>query len=253
MGLFSKTIEEDADERGRVFAWAKEKRVWMHLAAFLLFSVIIHGSGFYLFKVVYPSPVRVEPKPDAIQVIENDDPAARALLQRLADRTIYLSPPSAQSEVRPGLESGKIHFAPAFQRTELELLPPASLEANTGLEGPGPEGPGLEGSLASALPSTRPIDARIFVKVDPSLVDRPLAPWSLLHDYLGLAGTIPAARLEITISPGGEVEVAGVDGPMDSSGKEELATVVESTLRFVPASDSAKGWIELSVGVDPAP
>jgi len=85
MGLFSKTIEEEADERGKVFAWAKDRRVWMHLSAFLLFSVIIHGAGFYLFKVVYPSPVRVEPAPDAIQVMEPGEPAARAPLHRGVD------------------------------------------------------------------------------------------------------------------------------------------------------------------------
>jgi hypothetical protein len=243
MGLFSKAIEEDEDERGKVFTWAKDKRLWMHLSAFLLFSVIIHGSGFYLFKVVYPSPVRVEPDPDAIQVLESDDPAARALLQRLADRTIYLLPPSAQSGVRLRLESGKIRFAPGFQRAGLELLPPPSLES----------GPGLAEPVAVTLPALNRADERVFLKIDPALEDRPIAPWSVLRDYLGLADAIPAVRFAITISPGGEVEVTGGEGRLEETEKEELASVVESTLRFLPASGTSTGWIELAVGVDPDP
>lgn len=243
MGLFSKTVDEDTDERGKVFAWAKDKRVWMHLSAFLLFSVIIHGSGFYLFKVVYPSPVRVEPDPDAIQVLETDDPAARAVLQRLADRTIYLLPPSNRSEVRLGLDSSRIRFAPAFQTAELELLRPASLEP----------GPGLVEPIAATAPASKPAAGRVFVKIDPALEERPLAPWSVLHDYLGLAEAIPTMRFEITIAPGGEVDVTRVEGALEEPGKEELATVVESTLRFVPAANSTSGWIELAAGVDPEP
>jgi hypothetical protein len=243
MGFFSKTVEEDEDERGKVFTWAKDRRLWMHLSAFLLFSVIIHGSGFYLFKVVYPSPVRVKPDPDAIQVLESDDPAARALLQRLADRSIYLLPPSARSEVRLRLESGKIHFTPGFQRAGLDLLPPPSLEP----------GPGLVEPVAVTPPASSRADGRVFLKVDPALEERPIAPWSVLHDYLGLAEAIPAVRFAITIAPGGEVEVTGIEGRLEEPEKAELATVVESTLRFLPSSGTVTGWIELAVGVDPAP
>jgi hypothetical protein len=243
MGLFSKTVEEDEDERGKVFTWTKEKRLWLHLSAFLLFSVIIHGSGFYLFKVVYPSPVRVAPDPDAIQVLGDDDPAARALLQRLADRTIYLMPPSARSDMRLRLDSGTIHFAPGFQRAGLELLPPPSLE----------RGPGVVEPIALTPPAPNRADGRVFLKVDPALEDRPLAPWSVLHDYLGLAGAIPMVRFAITVGAGGEVEVTGIEGKLGEPEKQELGNVVESTLRFLPSSGASSGWIELAVGVDREP
>ena len=71
MRIFGRAaVEEEPDERGKVFNWTREKRIWVHLTAFLLFSILIHGSGFYLFKVVYPSPVRVEPEPDGITVTQ---------------------------------------------------------------------------------------------------------------------------------------------------------------------------------------
>lgn len=237
MGFFGRAVvEEEPDERGKVFNWAREKRIWVHLTAFLFFSILIHGSGFYLFKVVYPSPVRVEPEPDGITVMKSDDPATRSVLQRLADRTIFLMPPSAQAEERVRLDSHQVRFTPAFQKTELSLLPPASMTA-----GPGQPDP---------LPATDPEQGRppVAVKLDPALAGRPLAPWSILHDYLALAEEIPAARLTLEIAPGGEVKVSAVEAALDESDKRDLASVIESILRFQPAPGTATGWIELGGG-----
>lgn len=235
MGFFGRaTVEEEPDERGKVFNWTREKRIWIHLTAFLFFSILIHGSGFYLFKVVYPSPVRVEPEPDGITVMKSDDPATRSVLQRLADRTIFLMPPSAQAEERVRLESHRVRFTPAFQKTELALLPPASMA-------PGPGWP-------EPLPLTDRAGTFAFAKLDPALAGRPLAPWSILHDYLALAEEIPAARLTLEIAPGGGVKVTAVAAALDESGKRDLATVIESTLRFQPAPGTSTGWIELGGG-----
>lgn len=237
MGFFGRAaVEEEPDERGKVFNWAREKRIWVHLTAFLFFSILIHGSGFYLFKVVYPSPVRVEPEPDGITVMKTDDPATRSLLQRLADRTIFLMPPSAQAEERVRLDSHRVRFTPAFQKTELALLPPLSMTPGPGLPLPFPPEDPAQGN-----PSP-------LVKIDPALAGRPLAPWSILHDYLALAEELPSARLTLEIAPGGEVKVSAVEAALDDSEKRDLASVIESTLRFQPAPESATGWIELGGG-----
>ncbi|MBL9157946.1 MAG: hypothetical protein JNJ70_10760 [Verrucomicrobiales bacterium] len=237
MGFFGRAaVEEEPDERGKVFNWAREKRIWVHLTAFLFFSILIHGSGFYLFKVVYPSPVRVEPEPDGILVMKSDDPATRSVLQRLADRTIFLMPPSAQAEERVRLESHRVRFTPAFQKTELALLPPPSMTSGPGLPQP--------------LPATDPGQGTpvVPVKIDPALAGRPLAPWSILHDYLALAEELPAARLTLEIAPGGEVKVSTVEAALEESEKRDLASVIESILRFQPAPGPATGWIELGGG-----
>ena len=244
MAFFGRTVfEEEPDERGKVFTWTREKRIWMHLSAFLVFSVLVHGSGFYLFKVVYPSPVRIEADPDGITVLEPTDPAVRSVLQRLSDRTIFLLPPSAQSEVRLRLEEQRVRFTPAFQRAELQLVPPPSFKDGPGLPEALPPIPGVlpggeVGDLAGA----------VRIKLDPALADRGYAPWSILHDYLRLADSLPQVRLLITIAPGGEVSVTGVEAALEASEKRELSAVIESTLRFVPASDPASGWIELGGG-----
>ncbi|HRQ89159.1 MAG TPA: hypothetical protein PLA50_10190 [Bacteroidia bacterium] len=244
MGFFWRTLPDEVpDERGKVFDWTREKRIWLHVAAFLMFSVLVHGAGFYLFKVVYPTPVRLEPEPDAITVMEAGDPAARSVLQRLSDRTVYLLPPSAQSNVRVRLEEQRVHFTPAFQRAELELLPPPSLRPGPGLPESLPRGDAP--SPAAILTAESPVR----IKLAPDLADRAYAPWSILHDYLRLADGLPLIRLSIAIAPDGSVDVTGVQTEgLDSAEREEMASVVESTLRFVPAAESVSGWIEIGGG-----
>jgi hypothetical protein len=231
------TLPEEQDERGKVFQWAREKRTWLHIVAFLLFSIIVHGSGFYLFKVVYPSPVRVEPRPDAITILDTTNPAVRSVLQRISDRTIFLMPPSSQSEVRVRLEDHRVRFTPAFQRTEIELKAPPLPAAIPGVIEP------LEPDFAASDAGTPA--AGIRVKLDPSLVDRPIAPWSIMDDYLSTAVSLPLLRIDLEIAPDGGVRVTGVRAELEDSEKAELATVIESTLRFIPATAVETGWIEI--------
>jgi hypothetical protein len=231
------TLPEEQDERGKVFQWAREKRTWLHIIAFLLFSIIVHGSGFYLFKVVYPSPVRVEPRPDAITILDTTNPAVRSVLQRISDRTIFLLPPSSQSEVRVRLEDHRVRFTPAFQRTEIELKAPPLPAAIPGVIEP------LEHDAGSPPGGAPP--GGIRVKLAPSLVDRPVAPWSIMDDYLSTAESLPLLRIDLEIAPDGGVRVTGVRAELEDSEKAEVATVIESTLRFVPATEVETGWIEI--------
>ncbi|HQZ26718.1 MAG: hypothetical protein KA250_06620 [Verrucomicrobiales bacterium] len=222
------------DERGKVFHWEREKRVWLYFSAFLLFSLMIHGSGFYLFKVVYPSPNRMGRKPDSIRILDPSNAAVRSVLQRISDRTIYLLPPSAQSSVRGNLDLIRVRYTPAFQRTEPELLPPLSAASLTGI--PEPEGP---------LPPPEYGNAKIHSKLSPSLVTRAVAPWSIMDDYLGTAPSLPLFRVNLDVAPDGSVKVTGVDATLEEAEKSELAAIIESTLRFVPGVDAVSGWMEI--------
>lgn len=237
---FFRKAEVDPDERGKVFTWTRDKRLWMHLTAFLIFSILIHGSGFYLFKVVYPSPVRVEAEPESITVMDASDPATRSVLQRLSDRTVFLAAPSAESDVRVRLEEQQVHFTPAFQNTDLEPIPPETLRKGTGLPDPLPSG--YQSPLEAAGVDTGP------VRRDAQLAQRAYAPWSLFHDYLALAETLPKVRMRIEVAPGGEVRVVEQGSELGEIEKRELAEVVESTLRFVPAAEPISGWIEVGGG-----
>ena len=116
-------LEETDDPDTGIFQWARERRLWVHLSAFLMFSFLIHGAGFYLFKVVYPTPVRVESSPSAVTLMDTSNPDVRLLLQRVSDRTVFLFPPSLHTDARLQLESRPVRFTPAFQRTQLEVKP----------------------------------------------------------------------------------------------------------------------------------
>jgi len=239
-GALAGSAAETPDERGRVFTWTRERRIWVHLSAFLFFSILIHGSGFYLFKVVYPSPVRVEPEPRGILVLEPSEPAVRSILQRISDRTIYLHPPSHQSETRFGIERDPIRFTPSFQKIEQDLLPPEAIHDLEGdiepLEPPA--------RTAEGAPGTGNHPANGF-KLDPGLAHRAIAPWSILNDYLLPAPPLPLIRFSIEIAPGGEVKVTSVDASLPDGEKAEMVSVIESALRFVPASGIERGWIEI--------
>lgn len=227
----------EEEERGKVFLWAREKRTWIYLTAFFLFSILIHGAGFYLFKVVYPSPVGIAPRPDAITILDASNPAVRSVLQRISDRTIFLLPPSSQSDVRVRLENHPVRFTPAFQRTQLELREPPLPAALPGVIEP------IE--PVAGNPESDPLQRSIRVKLAPSLVDRPVAPWSIMDDYLDTAVSLPLLRIDLEIATDGSVRVTGIRAEMEESEKAELATVIESTLRFVPAAAVQAGWIEI--------
>ena len=228
---------DEQDERGKVFLWTREKWTWLHVTAFLLFSIIVHGAGFYLFKVVYPSPVRVATRTDAITILDASNPAVRSVLQRISDRTIFLLPPSSQSDVRVRLDDHRVRFTPAFQRTELELKePPLPAALPSVIEPIQP----VPGSRDAAGP-----ERGIRVKLDPSLVDRPIAPWSSMDDYLSTSVSLPLLRIDLEIAPDGSVRVTGVRAELEESEKAELASVIESTLRFMPATVIEVGWIEI--------
>lgn len=231
MSFFSKTITDDGDQRGRVFQWARESRVWMHLTAFLIFSALVHGAGFYMFKVVYPSPMREAVQPATIQVLTPTDPNVRSLLSKLSDRSIYLTAPSAGSDLRKRIAADPIRFSPSFPGLEVEPVPPSSLRLS----------PGAPESIAG-------INAPVGlsrVKLGPDLTDCVVAPWSLLDDFVAAASDLPLVRCHLEVTAEGKVRVESITGELDELEKYDLGQAVESTLRFQPSPTVKKGWIEL--------
>jgi len=224
-------IEEDS---GGIFDWSRDRRIWLHLTAFFLVSILIHGSGFYLFKVVYPSPARVETNSGTITFLNPSDPGARAVLQRIEDRTVFLMPPSSRSEVRVSLDESQVRFVPAFSRTELKLksIPESDVvwEELAGYS-----------SLSESFGNIR-------LGMASSLSKRVIAPWSTTLDYFSMAGAFPLVRAEVIVSPDGKIEVVEIESELNDSEKASLAEVIASTLRFLPAKSTDQGWIELQHG-----
>ncbi len=232
---FSSSKKPDEEDVVTVFSCVRNRRTWIYLVGFLFFSAVIHGAGFYLFQVVYPTPSRVEPDQGEIVLLDPADPAIRNLLQRVEDRSVYFLPVSQQTNVRVELEDAIIPFSPSFGKAPLELISPEYSWSipYTGLR----EGPEIE--------NLQPLPTSVTVEKEGDLSDRTLAPWSVLDDYLSRADWIPDIRVRLSISPEGTVSVNSVEGEIDEESRDSLVRVIESTLRFLPSNASSEGWIRI--------
>ncbi|MDF1850190.1 MAG: hypothetical protein P1U85_05095 [Verrucomicrobiales bacterium] len=232
---FRKSAPEEGEEATTIFHWVQNKRTWVYLGGFLFFSTVIHGAGFYLFQVVYPTPSRVEPSVGKIAVLDSGDPAIRNLLQRVEDRSIYFLPVSRGSDVRVELEDSLIPFSPSFGELPEDLRSPEypwSLPFYYLKNGPGPE-------------SSSALNSRVALEREGDLSGRDFAPWSVFGDYIRRADWIPEIRVHLLVDLDGKVSVKEVDGELEELAKAELVGVIESTLRFEPSSEESKGWIRI--------
>ena len=232
---------EEEDERGRTFYWARERGLWFYVTAFFIVSILIHGSGFYLFQVVYPSPVRKESDPEKIGILDISNPSVRTILQRVSDRTIYLKPASTGADVRVRLKDKPVRFTPAFQEAEMSLEPLRYHWSIPGMIKP------LSDSGGDGPVSGRPVSGRLTVRLSETLRERGIAPWSIMKDYFEMAEALPSLRFEVKVSPEGNVEIASIDSELEVEEEEALRTLVESTLRFNPGSEPETGSMEIFV------
>lgn len=238
MGLFSEQKNGATSDDPFIFSWKNTTRSTWHLILFVLFSTLIHGSGFYLFQVVYPEPVRIEPTPNQITILDSSSPEVRSTIQRVKDRTVFLTPPSGDSSVRVQLRDHAVRLTPSFTKVAPVFLPPRE---KSSLVPP----PSTQGKPAE------PNEKKVELRLSPDLEKRGLAPWSILRDYLEQAEGIPRLKVNLIVLPDGKIEKAEIEGediPDDS--REEFNQAVKSTLRFNAITSGnqtapMQGWIEI--------
>lgn len=215
---------------GNVFEWSRGRNHFLVLSGFLAFSLLIHGAGFYLFRVAYPPPERVDPDTDRLVVLDPSEPAVRRLLQVAADRSLFLSPPSRDSGVRTSIEDGIVRFAPANEIATPEIftakfawMPPPDI------------------SFADSRSDYEAVESAVMIELGVELDGREIAPWSILRDYLDGVENLPNLRADIVVGEDGLVSVESIEGPVG----EGFPQALESTLRFLPAGEISSGWIEI--------
>lgn len=228
--------KDGEDPNPTIFDWRRNRRGWIHLFAFLVFSVIIHGSGFYLFQVVYPSPTREKPRADLISLMDPADPGVRSVLQRVGDRMTFLLPPSEASDVQVSIEELAVRFTPSFLMTEMSPAEPVFPWTMP------PSGTAFRESLSE---NEGAVYSPLVISAQGELLHREVAPWSILEEYLSLADFIPAIRLELRVDEEGRVLVGAVESELDVGAREEIKQVVESTLRYLPAPEASSGWLTI--------
>lgn len=230
-----KPFSSPEEEPVGLFHWAQNRRTWLYLGGFLFFSTVIHGAGFYLFQVVYPTPSRVEPAEGKITVLNSGDPSIRDLLQRVQDRSVYFLPVSRDSDVRIELEDSLIPFSPSYGEVSKELIPP---EYPWSLPFTGRQ-------AVQELDSNDPLISKVEVEREGDLLDREFAPWSIFKEYLRRAEWIPEIRIRILVEPDGSTSVLEIQGDVEEEAQTELFEVIASTLRFKPREGQSDGWIRI--------
>jgi hypothetical protein len=166
----------------------------------------------------------------------------RTILQRVSDRTIYLKPASAATDVRIRLKDNPVRFTPAFQGTEMPL---ESLRYDWTL--PGTISP-LENFGPGNSAGGNPVSGKLTVRLSETLRIRGIAPWSIMKDYFEMAEAFPSLHFEVEVLPEGNVKIASIESELEDAEEEALRALVESTLRFNPGGESARGSIEIFVG-----
>lgn len=66
-----------------LFSWESPRGQKAVLASFLVLSLVAHALCFYVFQIVYPTPVAVLPPPARVTFITSDSDEGQALLQRI--------------------------------------------------------------------------------------------------------------------------------------------------------------------------
>src|SRR5262249_19369879 len=64
-----------------LFGWESPRRRGTMIAAFIVLSLVAHALCFYVFQIVYPTPVALLPPPARVTCISPDSEEGRALLR----------------------------------------------------------------------------------------------------------------------------------------------------------------------------
>jgi hypothetical protein len=103
------------------FDWSKPRRQSAGLLLWLILTGIGLAGFFFLFRVVYQTPRHFIPATSQITLLSPTDPAARALLQRVADRDFFVFSNNKKSDDDPSLDDRAPVFHPSFEKHELRL------------------------------------------------------------------------------------------------------------------------------------
>ena len=138
-----------------LFNWDCPRRQKTMLAAFLVLSLMAHSLCFYIFQIVYPTPVALLPPPGRVTFIASDSEEGRTLL-----RWIDAEDPAVAFTTQPPLEArlGALPMAehlPSYSAVELILkeLPPSKPD----LRIPSSQPPGAVPSIVRTATSSRGI------------------------------------------------------------------------------------------------
>ena len=228
-----------------LFSWDSARQQRTMLAAFLVLSLVAHALCFYVFQIVYPTPVALLPPPARVTFIAADSGEGRTLL-----RWIDAEDPAVAFTTHPlpGSRLGvlpKTEHRPSYSTIQpiLKDLPPVKPD----LRIPSSRAPGVVQSAAHESASARGI-ARTYVSFSKEL-DQFGTP-TLPPSGFGASNeeTVETLRFRVAVNDLGEIRYCF---PINSSGDpalDEQARLQIIRIRFSQTrqtsnkSDSALVW-----------
>jgi len=124
------SVASEITAESLLFTWDSPRRQRTMLAAFLLLSLVAHALCFYVFQIVYPTPVALLPPPARVTFIAPDSEEARTLLRWIdaEDPAVAFTthpPPGARLGALP-----KTEHVPSYSTVKpiLKELPPLKLD-----------------------------------------------------------------------------------------------------------------------------
>lgn len=103
------------------FEWTEGRtKQRARIAFYFVLAAVLHAGFFYIFRVIYPSSNPNLPIPSRVLLLSNDDPAVRAVLAEVEDRTAAYDT-SLGTIVGSVLLSDYTMYQPSFADHELQL------------------------------------------------------------------------------------------------------------------------------------
>ncbi|MGK0188849.1 MAG: hypothetical protein ACI9R3_004663 [Verrucomicrobiales bacterium] len=162
---------------GLTFEWQEKRHKQLaRIAFYFVLAVVLHAGFFYVFKVVYPSSTQSLPLPARVMLLSEDDPAVRAVLAEVEDRTAAYSPYLGTDVGTVSLRKYTT-YQPSFAEHQLELRdPPANVAKRLPL-------PNALGG-AALLPKAESLPAPSIVQPDNHLPPGPRHPALTIGGHL---------------------------------------------------------------------
>ena len=199
-----------------LFTWDSARRQRTMLAAFLVLSLVAHALCFYVFQIVYPTPVALLPPPGRVTFIAPDSEEGRTLL-----RWVDAEDPAVAFTTHPAPGAGfaalpKTEHVPSYSTVKpiLKELPPLKPD----LRIPSSRPPGAVDSVARRTAPTRGT-ARTYISFSKEL-DQFGAPILPQSGFATSNEEIPETiRFRVAVNDLGEIRYCF---PINSSGDPAL-------------------------------
>jgi len=211
-----KSVASEIAVEPLLFTWDSPRRQRTMLAAFLVLSLIAHALCFYLFQIVYPTPLALLPPPARVTFIAPDSEEGRTLL-----RWIDAEDPAVAftTQPAPGARLGalpKTEHLPSYSTIEpiLKELPPPKPD----LRIPSTRPPGAVHSVARKTASAKGT-ARTYISFSKELdqLGTPTVPQSGFAT--STEETPETLRFRVAVNDLGEIRYCF---PINSSGDPAL-------------------------------